>query len=253
MIDLGNSDFSSIFASVAEERREEQERRELERVLRLLDERVPSLAQQQQQQQQQPWPPQQWYGPYWPSPYWPSPHPSQQQPHHVPLHAPSLPPRIENLRVLASGEIDRSDDEPTNQHEGARVKTLDDLPRENLFEMFMPPSEPEEPMPIVVHSGRRLRDGKLWHTLGTPGLDLFSWSGLAPETVLAVLSLLAVIALLVAFVLLGRLRAAIFGSAEARIAEAEAIEKRAVDARAVERAIERAVERALERRFAQTV
>jgi hypothetical protein len=35
-----------------------------------------------------------------------------------------LPPRVENLRVLASCEIDRSDDEPPHkQPEGARVKS----------------------------------------------------------------------------------------------------------------------------------
>jgi hypothetical protein len=244
MIDsFGNSDFSSIFASVAEEHREDRERRELERVLRLLDERVPPQPQQFHAPQQ--WMP---YGPWWaPQPYWAPQQPVSQQP------PPMQPPRVENLRVLASGDIDRSDDEPLKQDGGARVKTLDDLPKDNLFDLFMPPPEPEEPVPLIVQSGRRLRDGKLRHTIGVPGTELFSWSGLAPETVLAVLSILAVVAMIFAFVLLGRLRAAIFGSAEQRLSQIHAAETRAADARAVERAIERAVDRALDRRFAKPV
>ena len=285
MTDPGDSDFSSIFASAGEERREREERRELERMMQLLDERAPAAIpnhanqhawnQQQQQQWPQwgppmqpiagpsqwgpwagPWAAPSWAAPSWAAPSWAAPSWAWGAPWAVsnPAWAPDAtgPPRIENLRVLASGDIDREDDDKPEVDHAHRVHTLDDLPRESLFDLFPVPEPVEEPPPITIQSGRRLRDGKMQHTIALQGFEPFSWwSGLAPETVLAVCSAVAVVALLMMMFALGRMRAALLGShtraEEARAAHNEHV--RATDALAIEQAIERAVDRALERRL----
>jgi hypothetical protein len=146
--------------------------------------------------------------------------------------------------VLASGDIDREDETKEGGPESSagnrgRVHTLDDLPRDSLFDVFgLPDVEaPDEPPPVVVQSGRRLKDGKTYHTLDLPGLFAFRWSGLSPEFVTTAFSVFAFIALVFAFFLLGRLRAALLAPVQRRREED------------IEAVIERAVDRAVQRRM----
>ena len=243
-----NGDFSNVFATAAEERREEQERLQLQTLLRFLDERAPAVAPVPREPplwwlQQQQWAAQQWtQQPPW-AQQWAQPPPwAQQQPWTHPVYL----PRVENLRVLASGDIERDDDEDHGQQEKrvdtrGRIHTLDDLPRDSLFDIFGLPGvdTPDEPPPVVVQSGRRLKDGKTYHTLDLPGLFAFRWSGITPELMTTALSAFAFIALVFAFFLLGRLRAALLAP----------VQRRRDEDKDIDAIIERAVDRAVQRRM----
>lgn len=246
----GNGDFSNVFATAAEERREEQERLQLQTLLRFLDERAPAATPASREPplwwlQQQQWAAQQWtQQPPWAQPPWAQqwtqqPPWAQQQPWTQPVYL----PRVENLRVLASGDIERDDEEDHGSEKRAdnrgRIHTLDDLPHDSLFDLFGLPGvdTPEEPPPVVVQSGRRLKDGKTYHTLDLPGLFAFRWSGITPELMTTAFSAFAFIALVFAFFLLGRLRAALLAPVQRRHSSEEDID--AVIERAVDRAVQR--------------
>jgi hypothetical protein len=257
--DPGSSDFESIFASAAEARREDDERRQLEAVLRALEARLPA----EPAAPAPPVPPGWWQTPAaaqagwgWNPPDGPAgpwgwqPPPASGWGWHAP-QAWRAPPRVEHLRVLASGDIDR-EDEAERAADRLRVRTLDDLPQESLMDMLMPPAPEPEP-DVVVRSGRRLRDGKTIHTMLVPGLEGLSldWSGLSPEFVITACSLVAFVAMLVLFYVFGRLRAALLAPPrDARAARAERAERAAAAARLdarLDARIDSAVERALER------
>lgn len=166
----GESDFRSIFQSVREEYQERQERREAERLLKMLDELETRARQQQAQLQQQ-----------------------------MQGGGGGAPSRVERLRISARGDIE-DDDAPAARgskkasagaskakHERGKVHTLDDLPRESEFEMiFGPPPDPfPDPSSFRVETGMRLRDGKPVHRAVVPALEDMQvfWSGLSFEAI----------------------------------------------------------------------
>lgn len=185
---VGDNDFRSIFGSVREEYEEIQERREAERMLRLLDE----LEQRKLDSMRQ----------HGMAEY-------DDRPRHS--H------RVEHLRISASGDIEDDDAaafapaalgpnaKKGLKREAGKVHTLDDLPRESEFEMlFGPEPAPPEP-PIKVETGLRLHDGKPVHravfpgwSMG-PGLDDMQvfWSGMSFESIV----FLAMVLFLFAFLL----------------------------------------------------
>ena len=235
-------DFSRVFATAANEKREAEEREQLKLLISLLDERVapqpavaawpsPMWQQQQQWAQAPPW--------AWQQHSWGYPPPV--------MYAPPHPPRVENLRVLPSGEIERDDAVDDIKKEGRKgIHTIDDLPRDSVFDMFSSDFFPvdekdEEAIPIVMQSGRRLKDGKTYHTIDLPGLFAFKWSGLSPETMMTIFSVLAFVALIFAFFFIGRIRSMFVQHHRSREEEANLVA-----------VIDRAVERALERRIAST-
>ncbi len=156
----GDNDFASIFPSVAEEKREREERQQTEMLLRVLDE--------------------------------------------LELSSDSIgnhnhrSPMVENMKVSIID--DGNKESTTNPSEALRksakakeqkrhnkVHTLDDLPPMSEFELlFGAQPEPDEiDPPVVVTSGRRLKDGKIIHSARFAGFEDFGfyWSGISFENI----------------------------------------------------------------------
>lgn len=140
----GDNDFASIFQSIANERREEEERRQNQRFLRLLEE----LEQQQHQHQE------------------------QQRVEHL-----RIGPRGDIVR-------DEQDTLRGEKRQPGRVATLDDLPKESEFEMIFGPRPELEPQLKVnsgrrLHDGKEFHRAVF---PGLDSLVL-NWSGLPFEMI----------------------------------------------------------------------
>jgi len=132
----GSSDFSSIFPSEAERKREDEERVQTERLLDLLDE----LENRQQ----------------------------LETPRDFRGH------RKEYMRVSITGDDeDGRDDGNTNNKKDDKkgVHTLNDLPRDE-FDFFVESMVPDKPN-VNIEAGRRLKDGKISYHTSIPFLDWF--------------------------------------------------------------------------------
>lgn len=187
---VGDNDFRSIFQSMREEHDELQERREAERMLRILDElEHRKLESQTHAQDERP--------------------PSQQSAYG------GRRGRVEHLRISSRGDIE--DDDVATGSAGdkkgglggqgrklgadrGKVHTLDDLPRESEFDLLfgsdpLPPPEPA----IKVETGIRLHDGKPVHRAvfpgwsAGPGLDDMQvfWSGMSFESIMFLVMVLS--------------------------------------------------------------
>jgi heme exporter protein D len=158
---FGDNDFASIFPSVAEERREEEERRQTEMFLRLLDEMDHRREEEEPRVERQ---------------------------------------RVEHfVAVNGDGDIVRAEDPPLlngKKIDRKKVHTLDDLPPVNDWELiFGPQPEPEPTM--QVSSGLRVKDGKKFYRAYVPGEPgSFQWSGVSLE-VLLILVLIGMVLLIV--------------------------------------------------------
>lgn len=179
---FGDNDFASIFHSVAEERREAQEREQAETLLRLLDElenrkhdEDPSCCGAAAKKKQKEGS---------------SSSPASRCEHYVAI----------------TGEGDIVDTNEPETFQGKRldrkkVYGLEDLPRETEWEMLFGPQPDPEP-PIRVKTEVRLKDGKKFYRAVIPGeTGYFQWSGVSIELLL----LLACIGL-IAFVIIMRSR-----------------------------------------------
>lgn len=155
--ELGDeNDFERNFPSVAEEKREQQERENTKLMLRILGEL--------DQARENP--------------------PVQQQ---------TPPMRVEYMRVGALGDIERDESEEevlrTTKRKPGRVATLDDLPKESEFEMLFG-KQPEPEPQLKVETGMRLKDGKVYHTAIFPTLENMSidWSGISFDVLMLILA-----------------------------------------------------------------
>ena len=128
-MDVGGGDFASIFASVAEAKQEEEERKQTMMFLRILD--------------------------------------SMDERGNSKVSAPSTPGiHKEFMRVSITDDdlaektkridIDKRDDKV------ARVHTIKDLPPDEMFDFFGPPQNQDPDVPdLTIKAGRRLGDGKM--------------------------------------------------------------------------------------------
>lgn len=182
---VGDNDFRSIFQSMREEHDELLERREAERMLRILDElehrKLESQTYMQDERQ----------------------HGRRRG-------------QVERLRISSRGDIEDDDLATGGKKSGGparklgaergKVHTLDDLPRESEFEMLfgsdpLPPPEPA----IKVETGIRLHDGKPVHRAVFPGwttgpgledMQVF-WSGMSFESIVFLIMVLSLFLFLV--------------------------------------------------------
>jgi hypothetical protein len=107
--------------------------------------------------------------------------------------------RIEHLRILGNGDIDREENE---NGERRKVMGVDDLPRESEFELIFGKQQEAEPG-IKVLNGRRLADGKPVQRVQIDEKLDFLLSGVRFETLVFVLLLVGLV-LLVRFRLFSR-------------------------------------------------
>ena len=127
----GDGDFTSVFASAANERRAFNERKQTEMLLRMLDE----IDERKKQE-----------------------------------IAPEPEARIEYLRIGPSGDIIRDEEDEQKLRRREKIMTVDELPKESEYEMLFGKPQPIEPQ-FKVETGRRLHDGKEYQNLSFPWLD----------------------------------------------------------------------------------
>lgn len=128
-MDVGGGDFASIFASVAEAKQEEEERKQTMMFLRILD--------------------------------------SMDERGNAKVSAPSTPGiHKEFMRVSITdddlAEKTKRTDTDKRDDKVARVHTIKDLPPDDMFDFFGPPHNQESDVPdLTIKAGRRLGDGKI--------------------------------------------------------------------------------------------
>lgn len=164
----GDSDFASIFPSVAQAIKEEEERLEAERMLKLLDELDRRIDAQDEIN-------------------------GKQKQKRVPL-----PPQPErHVAIDSEGRIRRSEDPPRK-----KVSTLDDLPRESEWEAIFGKEKEPEPL-IEVKEGMRLKDKKkvyLAKINSDHESSTVSWSGPSFDSLMGLLGIVGLLLLIIAFI-----------------------------------------------------
>lgn len=176
----GENDFASIFASVAQEKRERAERQQTEMMLRVLDEMDAKAAAPAKRREMQ----QGSLGNEDRKPVW-----TKEDEEDFRAFQAFRRARMERQKEFMRGE---DDDEMLERHrkkqtqeKAARaekvrkVHTLDDLPRDD-FELFFGGQPLMDPAPeLRIEEGRRLKDGERFYTATLPGwfehVDLGVW------------------------------------------------------------------------------
>jgi hypothetical protein len=129
--DFGSSAFAENFSSLRQEKQARDEALELERIAALLE----RLANQEEAER------------------------AERESAARPRKKNGLLPR-ELLRIESNGDI-AADDRRQSGVDRNKVHTLDDLPKESLYESLFPEENLDDA--LKVESGRRLRDGKIYH------------------------------------------------------------------------------------------
>lgn len=144
---VGDNDFRSLFASVDEEVREEEERKQTERFLRVLDDLDSRIGKSADESSERS-----------------TPKGARREHLKVSITDPEKAER-ENKREreLASRETRKFHN---------KVHTLDDLPPDELdFASLLGLPPPPEPSEINLEAGRRLSDGKVKYSANIPRMD----------------------------------------------------------------------------------
>jgi hypothetical protein len=129
--DFGSSDFAENFSSLRQEKQARDEALELERIAALLE----RIANEEEAERARL---------------------AAERAERAERVRHQLLPR-ELLRIDSNGDIA---DDHRRGVDRKKVHTLDDLPKESLYESLFPEQEPDA---VKVESGRRLRDGKIFH------------------------------------------------------------------------------------------
>lgn len=201
--DNGSSEFSDIFNSVGNEKKQRDEAFELQRMASLLD----RIA-------------------------------TEEEARRVSTLEEKKVPRMprELLRVDPEGNIDAEQRAKVNRK---KIHTIDDLPKDSVFESLFPEQEEVDEGNMKVESGRRLRDGKMFHhayiTDPVKGkMSIIEWTGFSYETLVLIGAVVLFIGMLLVRLLISWILRK--GSQAKRLEE--------------QREFDRAVERAVEKRFA---
>lgn len=193
----GDNDFASIFASVAQEKRELAERKQTEMMLRVLDEMDAKSATQSKRREMQ------------------QGHETgrsveedeefqeflafkrarMQQARRVQRHKEFMRGTDEEDEMMAKHRKQVAQDKAARAEKVRKIHTLDDLPNDD-FEFFFGGGPPVDPVPeLRIEEGRRLKDGERFYTATLPGwfehVDLGVW--MFRIEVLIVLGLLLVL------------------------------------------------------------
>ena len=151
----GKNDFASIFPSVAEEYKEEEERRQTELFLQVLEDLESTRKTNNNRLDE------------------------------------GNNSRKEFMRVSITGDEEDNKKKSKDETDRNRVHTIRDLPQDDLFEMFGPPI-PETPQ-VNIEAGRRLHDGKTIYTASLPGwFEDMQLGGMSFNVELGVLMILIV-------------------------------------------------------------